>query len=36
MSSNNDESVLGEDSKSISLAGSKFTPKRSFESTFSN
>lgn len=34
-SSNNDESVIADDSKSVSYAGSKFTPKRSFEMAFS-
>lgn len=36
MSSNNDDFSVVDDSKSVSYAGSKFTPKRSFEMAFSH
>ncbi len=36
LSSNNDDSVAGDDNKSVSYTSSKFTPKRTFEMAFSN
>jgi len=36
LSSNNDDFSVADDSKSVSYAGSKFTPKRSFEMAFSH